>query len=315
MFEALQVGPFFLWTRVIFLLLGIWLFVEFFLRLAQSANLSLQHFKDHWPYYLGAFLLSGRVFGVLAEYRVYVKDPLRVLIVWDGGWSFLGAAIGIGIVLAIVTRGHRSTFLHWLDALVPATCFGLMFSWIGLFFAGQGYGQPTDLFWGVTYNSFNVRYAVPIHPVQLYYAFFYFVLTFSLLIIRKYGKRVGAETLVGIVAASIVTFFLEYFRGDIGVPVFATQLDFAVLIILFVSLGLLALIEPMFRQKLGEQASERAFLIYEILLGATVTAYIFLRQWLDFEAYELRFSQLLAILALLGAVVYVVVQRRKFPHL
>jgi phosphatidylglycerol:prolipoprotein diacylglycerol transferase len=192
MFEALQIGPFFLWTRVIFLLVGVWLFVEFFLRLAQSANLSLQHFKDHWPYYAGAFLVSGRVFAILAEYRVYVKDPLRLIIIWDGGWSFLGGAIGIGIVLAIVTRGHRSTFLHWLDALVPAACFGLMFSWIGLFFAGQGYGKPTDLPWAVTYDAFNVRYAVPIHPVQLYYAFFYFVLTFVLLIIRKYGKRSDA---------------------------------------------------------------------------------------------------------------------------
>lgn len=315
MFEALQIGPFFLWTRVIFLLIGIWLFVEFFLRLAQSANLSLQHFKDHWPYYAGAFLVSGRLFALLGDYRVYMKDPLRVFIVWDGGWSFLGAAIGIGIVLAIVTRGHRSTFLHWLDALVPAACFGLMFSWIGLFFAGQGYGKPTDVAWGVTYDAFNVRYAVPIHPVQLYYALFYFVLTFVLLVIRKYGKRVGAETLIGIVAASVATFFLEYFRGDIGVPVFATKLDFAVLIALFISLGLLALIEPMLKQRLGENASERVFLIYEIILGATVTGYIFLRQWLELEPYELRFTQLMAVLALLGAVVYVVVQRRKFPHL
>ncbi len=315
MFEALQIGPFFLWTRVIFLLLGIWLFIEFFLRLAQSANLSLQHFKDHWPAYAGSFLLSGRVFAILAEYRVYIKDPLRILIVWDGGWSFLGATIGIGIVLAIATRGHRSTFLHWLDALVPAACFGLMFSWIGLFFAGQGYGKPTDLPWGVTYDAFNVRYAVPVHPVQLYYAFFYFVLTFVLLIIRKYGKRVGAETLIGIVASSMGTFVFEYFRGDIGIPVFATQLDFFVLILLFVSLGLLALIEPMLKKRLGDAASERAFLIYEIVLGATVTGYIFLRPLLELEPFELRFTQLLAILAVLGAVVYVVVQRRKFPHL
>lgn len=307
MFEALQVGPFFLWTRVIFLLVGIWLFTEFFLRLAQSANLSLQHFKDHWMYYLGAFLVSGRIFAIIGDYRVYLRDPLRVFIVWDGGWSFLGAAIGIGIVLFLVTRGHRSTFLHWLDAMLPAACFGMFFSWLGLFFAGQGYGRPSDLPWAVTYDAFNVRYAVPVHPVQLYYALFYLMLTFVLLVIRKYGKRVGAETLIGVVSASIGTFLLEYFRGDIGIPVFATQLDFIVMALLFGSLGLFALIE--------RNLSERGFLTYEIILGTTVTAYIFLRPFLDLEPYELRFSQLLAILALLGAVVYVLVQRRKFPHL
>lgn len=315
MFEALQFGPIFLWTRVIFLLLGIWLFAEFFLRLAQRANLSLQHFKDHSWWYLGAFLFSGRLFALIGDYRVYSKDPMRIFILWDGGFSFLGAALGIAVVLYIATRGHRSTFLHWLDALVPATCFGMSLAWLGSFFAGQGYGRPTDMPWGITYDSMNVRYAVPLHPVQLYYTLFFFILTFFLLVIRKYSKRVGMETLVGIVLASLGVFFFEYFRGDIGIPVFATQLDFVVMIALFVSLGVLALVEPMIKQRLGEQASEQFFLTYEILLAVVFTAYIFLRSWLELDTYELRFSQLLAILSLLGIVVYVVVQRRKYPHL
>ena len=62
MFEALQFGPFFLWTRLVFMLLGAWLAAEFFFRLAQSATLSLQHFQDKAWYYLGAFILGGRVF-------------------------------------------------------------------------------------------------------------------------------------------------------------------------------------------------------------------------------------------------------------
>ena len=244
---------------------------------------------------------------MIAEYRVYLHDPFRVFVFWDGGWSFLGGAIGIALVLYSVTKEHRSIFLHWLDALVPAACFGLSFAWLGSFFAGQGYGKPSDLPWAVTYDAFNVRYAVPIHPVQLYYAFYFLFLTFLLLVIRKYGKRVGAETLVGIVAGALGTFALEYFRGDIGIPVFSTKVDFVILILLFLSLGFFAIIQT--------RLSERGFLIYEILLGGLVTIYIFLRPMLDFETYELRFSQLLAVLALLGTVVYVVVQRRKFPHL
>lgn len=307
MFEALQLGPLFLWTRVIFLLVGIWLSTELFLRLAQSATLSLQHFQEKGWWYLLAFLLGGRMAALIAEYKVYVRDPMRMLVFWDGGFSFLGGAIGIALVLGYVTRGHRSTFLHWLDALVPSACLGLVFSWLGAFFAGQNYGRPTDVFWGVTYDAMNVRYAVPLHPVQLYYAFFFFTLTFVLLIIRKYAKHVGTETLIGIAAASIGTFFLESFRGDLSIPVFATQLDFTILVGLFVSLGVFAVIE--------NRLSEKWFLIYQLLLGVAVTAYIAIRPFLDFEAYELRFTQLLALLALLGTIVYVLVQRRKFPHL
>ena len=57
MYEAMTIGPFFIWTRLIFLLIGIWLSTEFFLRLAQSANLSFTHLQERAWYYIGAFLL------------------------------------------------------------------------------------------------------------------------------------------------------------------------------------------------------------------------------------------------------------------
>ena len=307
MFEAFQIGPFYVWTRLAFLLIGIWLFVEFFLRLAQSANLSLQHFQQRSLWYVAAFVLGGRILAVLAEYRVYWKDPLRTFVLWDGNFSFLGAAVGIGVVLYIVTRGHRAIFLHWLDALVPATTLGLVFYWLGAFFSGTAYGSPTDMFWAVTYDAMNVRYTVPIHPVQLYYALFYFFLTFLLLVIRQKSKQVGAETLSGILIASVGTFFFESFRGDFSIPVFATKLDFFILVVLFISLGVFAAIEM--------KLTEKGFFIYELILGVLSTAYIFARPWLDFETYELRFSQLLAVLTLLGTIVYVVVQRKRYPYL
>ncbi|MBI3618727.1 prolipoprotein diacylglyceryl transferase [Candidatus Peregrinibacteria bacterium] len=307
MFEAFQIGPLFIWTRLVFVLVGVWLFAEFFLRLAQSANLSLQHFQEHGLWYVLAFILGERLIAVVAEYQVYLKDPARIPILWDGGFSFLGGAIGIGIVLWFATRGHRAIFLHWLDALVPATTLGLVFSWLGSFFSGQAYGRPTDAFWGITYDAMNVRYAVPIHPVQLYYAIFYFFLTFLLLIIRKKAKHVGAETLVGIVCASVATFLFESFRGDFSIPVFATQLDFFILMLLFLSLGLMFVVEL--------KLTERGFLLYQAALGISVTCYLFLRPWLDLETFELRISQLLSLLALLVTIVYVVVERRRYPHL
>jgi phosphatidylglycerol:prolipoprotein diacylglycerol transferase len=307
MFDAFQIGPFLVWTRLIFLLLGIWLSVEFFLRLAERAGLSLSHFRTHAPAFLLAFVLGGRLVAIIAEYRIYLRDPLRMLILWDGGFSFLGGAIGIGIVLYLTTRSHRSTFLQWLDVLVPATTLGLCFSWLGEFFSGNSYGTPTDVFWGVTYQAENVRFAVPVHPVQLYYAFFYFILTFLLLVIRKRSKRVGAETLFGIVIAAIVTFVLEYFRGDFAIPVFATKADFVVLLALFVSLGLLGAVEL--------TLSERSVLLYEVILLGMSAGYLFVRPLLELDTFELRFSQLLAILSLLATVVYVVVHRRTYPHL
>ncbi|MDB4979220.1 MAG: phosphatidylglycerol:prolipoprotein diacylglycerol transferase [Candidatus Peribacteria bacterium] len=307
MFEAFQFGPILIWTHFLFVLIGLWLSAEFFLRLAQSANLPINHFLEHGVWYCISFLLCGRLAGMIAEYRVYVNDPFRMIIVWDGGFNLLGGAIGIAIVLYFTNLTHRATFLQWLDALVPAASFGLVFDWLGAFFSGQSYGKPTDMFWGVAYDAQNVRYTVPIHPVQLYYAVFFFFLTFLLLIVRKKARRVGTETLVGICLMTIGTFIFESFRGDFGIPVFATKLDFILMIILFVSLGVFAAIEL--------QLSQKSMYIYEGVLVSVIGIYMAMRRHIDIEFYELRFSQLLAVVALLATVVYVIVHRRKYPHL
>lgn len=306
MLQALELGPFLLWSRLLFILLGVWLSTEFFLRLSESANLSLQPFRDKGHWFALSFLLGGRIIAMIAEYKVYTRDPFQIIQLGDGNFSFLGGAIGVGVVLWLTTRGSRTTFLQWLDALLPATMLGLVFSWFGSFLAGDAYGKPTDVFWGITYAAVNVRYAIPIHPVQLYYVLFYLALTFLLLVIRKSSKRVGAETLFGIVIACAGTFFLEYFRGDFAIPVFATMLDFIVLTVLFISLGVFAAVEL--------RISSQLSLIYEICLLVATTSYMLLRPHLDLNTYELRVSQLLAVIGLLITVVYVVVERRRHPY-
>ena len=307
MFEAFSIGPAIIWTRLIFLLLGTYLATEFFLRLSESANLSLTHFKEKSWHFLIAFLLCGRLFAIIAQYRVFVRDPVRIFVLWDGTFSFIGAAVGIAIVLYWHTRMHRSTFLQWLDVLLPAAVFGTAFDWFGKYAAGQAYGKPSDMPWAVSYDTIGVRYTVPIHPVQLYYAFFFLLLTFILLIIRKHSSRAGGETFVGILLASVATFLFEYFRGDFSIPVFATKMDFVVLIALFLSLGMFAAVELKLTQK--------ALLFYEALLIIFFGGYMIARRWLPFATFEMRFSQFLAVLALLGTIVYVVVHRRKYPHL
>jgi phosphatidylglycerol:prolipoprotein diacylglycerol transferase len=307
MFEAFQFGPVTLWMRTAFLLLAIVLSTEFFFRLARSAGLSIQSIKDVALWHLLSFLFFGRLFAVLANYQIYLKNVVQVFIVWDGAFSFIGGAIGIGIVLFVMTHLQRATFLQWLDVLLPATTFGLAFDWLGMFLAAQSYGKPTNVLWAVTFDTFNVRYTVPIHPIQLYYVFFYFALTFALLLVRRYSSRAGAETLFGIILMTTGVFFFEFLRGDFGIPVFARLTDFIFLAGLFLSLGILALIE--------QRLSERVNAIYGISVAVLTVSYILTRSWFDLPQFQLRFSQVLAVLALIATVVYVVVHRRKYPHL
>lgn len=307
MFESFSIGPLTIWLRLIFLLIGILLGTEFFLRLAASAGLSVQIVKDHARWHLIAFLVCGRLLAVVGDYQTYIRHLSRILIVWDGAFSFLGGALGIALVLFFSTRTLRTTFLQWLDVLLPSVTFGFAFDWFGMFLGAQAYGKPTNVPWGVTLNGIDVRFSVPIHPVQLYYAFFYLTLTFCLLLIRRHSKRAGAETLLGIVAASFAVFFFEFFRGDFGISVFPLMTDFIFIGLLILSLGVLALLE--------QRLSERGNVVYGAVVAAVTVAYVLYRPWITLPQYPLRFSQVLSVLALLATVVYVVVHRRKYPHL
>src|SRR3989338_8631303 len=307
MFEAFEFGPFILWTHAVFLIIGSWLAIEFFLRLAERVNLPLHHFQEHACGYIAAFLCGGRLAAVLVDYHIYTQDFWRVFVVWDGGFSFLGSAVGVGVLLFLVTRQSSATFLQWLDVLSPAAMFGWGFDWLGRFAAGQSYGRPTDLPWGVTYDAMSVRYTVPVHPVQLYYAASFCSLTFLLLIVRKISRRAGAETLVGITFAAVITMLFETFRGDFGIPVFATKFDFLVLVLLFFSLSLVAVFQ--------QWMSHRALLCYVGALILCSLGYALVRPWFQFATMELRFSQFLAVLVLLASIVYVVVHRRRYPYL
>ena len=220
--------------------------------------------------------------------------------------------MGFGLVLLITTWRQRRVFLKWTDAFVPAMTLILAFDWVGRFFGSLSYGTPTDQPWGVILKSMSVRYTVPIHPVQLYYALWFFALTVLLLLLSKRqrqivaGKSNGAVTLVGISMSCLAVVLFEFLRGDFAVSVFAKLSDFVFLTLLFASLGCIAIFE--------RKISHKISMINSILVGLGTMAYLFARPWIAVVSVEWRFSQFLAVLAILSTVVYVVVHRWKYPN-
>ena len=312
MFEAFQIGPFLFRSHLILFLLGLWLGSELFLRLAVRQGLRVAPFLQKGVWFLLAFLVGGRLLAMILLYRVYIQDPLRILIIWDGGFNATGGCIGFGLVLFLATYKQHRVFLKWMDALVPAVTLVLAFDWLGRFFGALSYGNPTDKPWGIVLESMSVRYTVPIHPVQFYYSLWFFGITLLLLILHRrrrqamMGNGSGGITLIGIVLSCIGVIFFEFIRGDFAISVFAKLSDFVFLALLFVSLGCIAVFE--------RKISHRISMVNSILVGIGTMAYLFVRPWISVVSVEWRFSQFLAVLAILSTVVYVVVHRWKYPN-
>ena len=192
---------------------------------------------------------------------------------------------------------------------------------------------PTEdyyAFWGITMESIGVRYTVPIHPVQIYYAIWFLGLSFLLFHMRRrkqlnvlparlykilgakassvqiHTSRSGMVTLVGIVLSCIGVIFLDFYRGDFAITVFAKFIDFAFLALLFVSLGTISVME--------KKISNKHSMLNSIMVGMATMVYLIIRPYISIISFEWRFSQFLSVLAVLVTIVYVVVHRWKYQN-
>src|SRR5262249_26035814 len=121
----------------------------------------------------------GHVF--FYDWPYYKTHPKSILKIWEGGLASHGGAIGalIGLVIFILMskkQAQKLTFLAVLDALaVPTPLAGGLIR-IGNFMNQEITGIPTSMPWAVTFrHPVDGLPGVPVHPVQLYEALFYFL--------------------------------------------------------------------------------------------------------------------------------------------
>jgi len=286
-------------------------------RLAKKEGMRIGLFLNNGPWLVLSFLIGGRLLAIFLLYRVYLQHPERILVLWDGAFNVIGGCMGVALVLFLRSLKRRESFLKWLDILMPAMTLLIAFDWLGRFFGALSYGKPTNAPWGVIQAAMHVRYTVPVHPVQLYYALWFTVITYILLVLHRKrfagavrmsaSFRYGVPTLVGVALSALGVLLFEQFRGDFSVMVFAKVSDFLFLGILFGSLGFIAAFE--------KHLSYRYSLMNSVLVGIGTIAYIFIRTAIPVATVEWRFSQFLAVLAMLAVVVYVVAHRCKYPRL
>lgn len=114
-------------------------------------------------------VLGGRL-GYIIFYNLdfYLKNPLKLLAVWEGGMSFHGGFLGVIVAFVLFARRKKLPFLRLMDMSALCAPVGLGLGRMGNFINAELYGRPTDLPWGVVFPGSD---GLPRHPSQLYEAF------------------------------------------------------------------------------------------------------------------------------------------------
>lgn len=120
-------------------------------------------------FYIAMGVILGGRLGYVVFYNLpfYLQHPAGVFAIWDGGMSFHGGLLGVIIAMWLYGRKTGRSLFGVADFMAPLVPAALFFGRIGNFINQELWGRPTDLPWGVLFQTMP---DAPRHPSQLYEA-------------------------------------------------------------------------------------------------------------------------------------------------
>ncbi len=148
-----KIGPITLYTYGFFLALGFLVAILVAGREAKRLGLSEGHFFDLCFYMLIAAIVGSRLLFVLVDPGFFLKNPLKIFAIWEGGLVFHGGLIAALVTAFFLMRRYKMPWRPTLDALAVGTPLGVTFGRIGCFMAGCCFGRPSSLPWAVRFTN------------------------------------------------------------------------------------------------------------------------------------------------------------------
>jgi phosphatidylglycerol---prolipoprotein diacylglyceryl transferase len=145
----------------------------------RKLNLSTDDLYDLLFYLIIGVMVGGRLGYVLFyDLPSYLRDPLSIFAIWQGGMSFHGGFVGVIAAAWFACRRKGWNFWEIADLVCVAVPIGLGLGRIGNFINGELYGRVTSVPWAMVFPDGGPD---PRHPSQLYEAFLEGLLLFLIL--------------------------------------------------------------------------------------------------------------------------------------
>ncbi|MCU1629953.1 MAG: Prolipoprotein diacylglyceryl transferase [Pseudonocardia sp.] len=206
-------------------------------------------------------LVGGRLYHVATDWRTYFGpggDPIRALMIWEGGLGIWGA-VALGAVGAWIGCRRRGVPLPFFaDAVAPGILVAQAVGRLGNYFNQELYGGPTTAPWGLEIyervdpatglqDSLNgVAVGDPIAVVQptFLYELIWNLIVAGLVVVADRRFRLGHGRVFALYVAGYTfgRFFIELLRtdpatrvfGDIRINVVVSAVVFVLAVVYFV---------------------------------------------------------------------------------
>lgn len=214
--EILRIGPLaFRWYGLFFataFIAGFWIMQWIYGKEGRST----EELESLFTYMFVGTVIGARLgHCIFYEPMYYLRNPLDILKIWEGGLASHGGAIGIVLALFLYSKKAGMPDLLWiLDRIVIPTALGGSYIRVGNFFNSEILGIQTKGWWAVIFERVDM---VPRHPVQIYEALAYmaiFWILFFFYRIKKCSERRGFLSGLFLALAFSARFALEFFKTE-----------------------------------------------------------------------------------------------------
>ena len=218
-------------------------------------------------------VIGGRV-GYVLFYSIepFLRDPLVLLRIWDGGMSFHGGLLGVVAAMTWFARRTNRSFWQVADFVAPLVPLGLGLGRLGNFANTELPGRITEAPWGLVYpcgadavRSINVMCtgeweSFARHPSSLYQAFAEGAVLFALLWwIAARPRPAGVISGAFLLGYGSLRFLTEFYRmpdAHIGFIAFDWLTMGQLLSIPMAIVGMLVMVWALRRSPADRSASE-----------------------------------------------------------
>lgn len=252
--DLFRIGPITIHTYGVMVATGFLLGIGLAIRQARKEGIPPERISDLSFYLLIAAIIGSRILYIILNPGPYIKNPLAIFKIWEGGLVFYG-----GLILAVITGViyiKRQGLNLWqiADVFAPSIAIGHAIGRLGCFFAGCCHGRPAEVPWAVTFTDPHslAPLGIPLHPVQLYEAFGEFFIFIMLIFLRKRKTFRGELFWTYVVLYSILRFSVEFFRGDAARGMLTEGLSLAQaisVIMFFIAIGFMTFLRSREREK------------------------------------------------------------------
>ena len=218
---AFSIGGINIYWYAVMVCLGMLIAVILGYREAKRQNINLDFFINLIFYIILFGIIGARLYYVIFNLQYYLRNPLQIIQVWNGGLAIHGGIIAGIITVIIYTKKYRVNTTKILDISVVAVIIAQAIGRWGNFFNQEAFGSvvskhfleslrlPEFIINGMYINGSYY------HPTFLYECIWNIIGFIIMLILRrrKYAK-IGEMTGFYLTWYSIARFFIEGLRLD-----------------------------------------------------------------------------------------------------